>query len=517
MREFRVIRKLAEGGMGVVYLAHDEILDRQIALKVLADRYTGSETARARFYNEARAAGQIDNPAVARVFQYGESAGKHFIAMEYLDGGTLADWLTQHPPPQRGAAAQRRHTRQVASFVDRIASALESAHTQVPPVIHRDVKPSNILLDAEGKPKLTDFGIARMASAVPLTLEGDIPGTPQYMSPEQASAESAIVDHRSDIFSLGVVMYELLTGQRPFDGDTTLQVLHELRTVDPPTVRSICPWIPRDLATICHKALEKRPRDRYQSAIQLAADLRSWRLDEPILARPPSLSRRGLRKVRTHRLALTAFVIVALIGVSAFLGVWARSIANQSLVRVRIDADISGSVVHIRRSDPETGELEAWPTARALPLTRRYPAGMYRVTIVDPEGAFGELDLLIDPAKTRTVSVHAFEREPLEPPATGEERIDYFVRLLDADPPIDMHPVAPGRYRVGEPGFASGPLAERVQEFAPFAIDVHEVSNSEYAAFLRATGHPPPTHWDLILDPNHSDRPAAIRGIDLSD
>ncbi len=314
---YRLLRELGAGGMGTVYEAEQIALSRRVALKILAPHLSLSPGAVVRFRREAEAAGRQKHPGLVTVYDVGEEGGVHYIAQELVEGGrTLEDRLNR---VRRLAQLPANYYRQTAHLVLTVADALQHAHESG--VIHRDIKPSNILLTTSGTPKVTDFGLARMEDSLALSRTGDFAGTPHYSSPEQASAKPDAIDHRSDIFSLGITFYEALCFQRPFEGDTIQQVLHRVQTADPTDPRRIRAHIPPELAAICLCALEKRPEKRYASMAELAADLRRYLNHEPILARPPGAVRRARKWLLRHPVvtASGAVALVALLVVSGLL------------------------------------------------------------------------------------------------------------------------------------------------------------------------------------------------------
>jgi eukaryotic-like serine/threonine-protein kinase len=255
---YRVMRKLGTGGMANVYLAEDQELGRRVAIKVLDERHASDEQFVERFRREAKAAAALSHPNIVSIFDRGETDGTYYIAMEYLEGPNLKELVRQGTPSIRSAIAYTRD----------ILGALRIAHRRG--LVHRDIKPHNVLVDGEGRLKVTDFGIAR-SSASQMTEAGSIIGTAQYLSPEQA--RGAPVDQRSDLYSVGVVLYELLTGAVPFSGATPLEIaMKHLSEVPQPPSR-IRPEIPPDLDRVVLRALAKDPNDRFQSAEEMDADL----------------------------------------------------------------------------------------------------------------------------------------------------------------------------------------------------------------------------------------------------
>jgi eukaryotic-like serine/threonine-protein kinase len=271
---FEVLAVLGRGSFGTVYRARDPQLDRVVALKVLHSGNLARRSEIDRFLREARSMAQLSHRAIVPVHEVGEHDGMPFIVSELIDGVPLSERIKLERPTAVEAA----------TLVADVAEALDYAH--VHGVIHRDVKPSNIMIGVGGRPCIMDFGLAkRDADDITMTMVGELLGTPAYMSPEQAGGEGYRVDRRSDVYSLGVVLYELLTGERPFSGSRTIliqQVLH----VEPRSPRMVDDRVPRDLETVCLKAMAKEPSRRYGSAALLAADLRRYLAHEPVLARP---------------------------------------------------------------------------------------------------------------------------------------------------------------------------------------------------------------------------------------
>jgi eukaryotic-like serine/threonine-protein kinase len=256
---YRIMRKLGAGGMANVYLAEDQELGRRVAIKILNDRHAGDDQFVERFRREAKNAAGLSHPNIVSIYDRGEAEGTYYIAMEYLDGRTLKELIVSRGPAPIKTAIE--YTRQ-------ILAAIGHAHRNG--IVHRDIKPHNVVVDSDGRLKVTDFGIAR-SGASQMTEAGSIIGTAQYLSPEQA--KGAPVDQRSDLYAVGVVLYEMLTGKVPFSGDTPLEIAmkHLSKVPEPPS--KLRPEVSEDLDMIVLRALAKDPDERYQTAEEMAADL----------------------------------------------------------------------------------------------------------------------------------------------------------------------------------------------------------------------------------------------------
>lgn len=281
----RIIDEVGAGGMGRVLLAMDEALGRKVAIKTLAPRYAGDAELRARFMDEARAMARLNHPHVARIYSLGPAEEPPHFVMEYLTGVPLT------------RAAAQLDFREKAELLAKVALAAHFLHEQG--LVHRDLKPANILVDADFEPKLLDFGLALDLSREEhrATLR-EVAGTPEYLSPEQATGRP--LDARSDVFSLGAILYELLTGAPPFRGESVSDLLRSIREQEPVLPRRHVPGVPRDLQNICLKALEKDPTARYASAREMAEDLHRFLAGEAVLAEPAAYARLIAGKVGEH-------------------------------------------------------------------------------------------------------------------------------------------------------------------------------------------------------------------------
>jgi tetratricopeptide (TPR) repeat protein len=360
---FRILRELGSGGFGLVFLAHDPLLCREVALKVPRPDALASPELRRRFRQEAQAAAGLAHPNLVPVYEAGEAGPVCYIASAYCPGITLAEWLKRQTEPVPW--------RQAAQLVATLAGAVEHAHRRG--VVHRDLKPGNILLrkDEGGRmkdesdrsdssfilppssfvPMITDFGLAKVQAerCGDPTQSGAIVGTPSYMAPEQAAGISRYVGPAADVYSLGAILYELLTGRPPFQADTALEVLLLVRTEEPVPPARLRPKLPRDLQTICLKCLEKDPRRRYAGAQALADDLRRCLEGEPVHARPAPPWERAWKWARRRpaAAALVVFLGLALVGLTG-LAVW-----HQHDLRVRLDGALADASLKGVRADGE--------------------------------------------------------------------------------------------------------------------------------------------------------------------
>lgn len=272
--DYELLEEIGRGGMGIVYRARQKSLDRIVAVKmVLRDRLASSED-QARFRSEAEAAARIEHPSIVPIYEVGEIDRRCYFTMKYVQGETLSDRIARGPMPPRDAAV----------LLKQVADAVHCAHQQG--VLHRDLKPSNILLDEGGRPLVTDFGLAkRTTDGIELTRTGAILGTPTYMAPEQAAGNRGRVGPMSDVYSLGTILYAMLTGRPPFQGDSPVEVVLKVLEQDPPPPRDIYPKVDRDLEMITLRCLQKPVDLRYGSADALSRDLNAYLHDESISAR----------------------------------------------------------------------------------------------------------------------------------------------------------------------------------------------------------------------------------------
>lgn len=402
--DFRIVRHIGSGGMANVFEAEQIRLKRRVALKVLAPQLALSEKSILKFKREAEAAGRQNHPGIIAIHDVGEQDGFYYIATEYVPGEmSLADRLEEL---RSEGDLPRGYFRETAALIADTALALQHAHDSS--VIHRDVKPSNILIGTDGRPKVSDFGLAKVGDALSLSRSGDFSGTPYYMSPEQVIPGRKGIDHRTDVFSLGVTLYEALTLERPFEAETSHQILRKIQLHEARDPQKIDPRLPRDLALICRKAMEKDPGHRYQSMAEFASELRRFLAGESILTRPAGFWRRSLALVRRHKLASTALgaVLVATLSL-AILAFVVSSQTEREFEYTRSRYKLAGEVMELGRKFEETCR---W----CLDADTRDPSGAMALAIcyiqaLQYDDAIASLDECVD--KSRTNEMPEMERE----------------------------------------------------------------------------------------------------------
>jgi serine/threonine protein kinase/Tfp pilus assembly protein PilF len=378
--DYRLVREIGRGGMGVVYEAHQISLNRQVALKVLPLAAVLDKRQLARFTTEAQAAARLHHTHIVPVFAVGCERGVHYYTMQYIEGRTLAEVIAQLKERRskdggQSQAARRDETvrsaaesthwtlegtdyyRDVARIGLHAAEALDYAHGMG--IVHRDMKPSNMLMDDQGHVWITDFGLALTHDDSSLTRTGDLVGTLRYMSPEQAAGRRALIDHRTDIYSLGATLYELIALQPAFAGDDQETIRKHVADREPIAPRQIDRRIPFELETIVLKALRKHPSERYRTAQEMADDFRRFLSDEPIRARPPTARDRLVKWTRRHRTLVAAVTIggmLAAIGLAGSLG-WVAH--DRSTRRLLVEREATYALNEARQWQAE----EKWSAA----------------------------------------------------------------------------------------------------------------------------------------------------------
>src|SRR6266480_4223759 len=309
--DYELLEEVGRGGQGVVFRARQKSLNRTVALKVISLGRWARKAHVKRFRLEAEAAARLEHPGIVPIHEVGERDGSCYFSMKFVEGGQLDQVVRR----------ESMSTRQAAELIAKVARTVHYAHDHG--ILHRDIKPGNILLDAKGEPHLTDFGLARLVeteSSITQTL--DVIGTPSYMAPEQAVGNNAAVSSVTDVYGLGAVLYQLITGHPPFAGGTTYETIKLLLDTEPRSPRLLNPKIDRDLSTICLKCLEKDSQRRYPSALALAEDIERWLKHEPIQARRGGVFTRGRKWVRRN--PTSALLVASLVTLAAVVGwiVW---------------------------------------------------------------------------------------------------------------------------------------------------------------------------------------------------
>lgn len=349
--DYEVIEEIARGGMGVVYKAKQTTLNRIVALKmILSGRHAGGEEV-GRFHTEAKAAANLDHPGIVPIFEVGEHEGQHYFSMGFVEGRSLADRINESPLEPREAA----------NLLIKIARAV--AYANETGVIHRDLKPGNVLLDEAGEPRVTDFGLAkRLADDSGITATGQILGTPSYMPPEQAMGKADEVGPRADVYALGAILYATLTGRPPFQAANPMETLTQVMEQEPVSVRQLVPRSPRDLETICLKCLHKEAGRRYATGDDFADDLQRWLDGEPIVARRVSRAERAWKWCRRKPLLMGSVAMTVLILVVGSVVFWERQTASHvdglvSSLATADAADVPGLL-------DEIGDYDGWSSPR---------------------------------------------------------------------------------------------------------------------------------------------------------
>jgi serine/threonine-protein kinase len=352
--DYELLEEIARGGMGVVYRARQRSLDRVVALKMIGSGELATAAEVQRFQAEAEAAASLDHPHIVPLYEIGAHQGRHYFTMKLIEGPSLAQALAQ----DLWSVAGKDTPRQAAALLAQVARAVHHAHQHG--VLHRDLKPANILLDRQGEPHVTDFGLAkRLDVDGRLTQSGALVGTPNYLAPEQAVSARRLTT-AADIWSLGTILYELLTGRPPFAGASVLETLEQVCQREPTPPRQLQPRLPRDLETICLKCLQKEPDQRYASAAALADDLERFLRGDAVQACPPSAWYRLRKFARRHKvgLAVAALVLVVVVVLAAGIGWNVRD-------RAARDAALGSEVNRALTEAEQLQEQARWPEALA--------------------------------------------------------------------------------------------------------------------------------------------------------
>ncbi|TFG37390.1 MAG: PEGA domain-containing protein [Desulfobacterales bacterium] len=391
---YEVVEELGKGSMGVVYKAHDPHIDRHVALKVLRQERMSSENYVRRFLKEAKAIGRLSHPGIVSVYDIGQDQGSIYIAMELLQGLSLQEVIRQ----------KKLNIEQIIDLISQVGEALDYLHRSG--IIHRDIKPTNIIITPEGRAKITDFGIARIedTSAHQQTQIGEILGTPEYMSPEQV--EGKPVDNRSDLYSLGVILYELMAGRRPFKGDHIVVLFHAIIQETPVEPAKINQAIPAELSRLVMKSISKSPADRFPSGAEMAARLKES------LAKP---DRQPSEKPSTSRIGfifLFIIIIISIIGLSFYLKNYQKNGATREdapeLSGKAQDraAEVQRAVQLQVKSDPPAAQIFINGKFSGLtPVSLDLPFGKYEVRLSLPGYYEWEAQLKLDKEGAPPLSV----------------------------------------------------------------------------------------------------------------
>jgi WD40 repeat protein/tRNA A-37 threonylcarbamoyl transferase component Bud32 len=371
---YEVVGRLGKGGMGIVYQARQTRLGRLVALKMIRDEALADAEQRARFQAEAEAVARLRHPHIVQVFDVGEHDGHPYIALEYVEGGSLAARLARGPLPLREALR----------LLEPLARAVHHAHRAG--IVHRDLTPANVLLASDGSPRVSDFGLAkRLDAGADQTRTGAVLGTPAYMAPEQAAGQGKRVGIPADVYALGAILYEMLTGRPPFRASTTLETLRRTEAEEPTPPRRLDPRLPRDIETLCLKCLEKDPTRRYASAQELAEDVRRFLAGEPVRARPAPAWRRAAKWARRRPAAAALFLVSALALAAAVAGLaWHGVEQERALAYAREkEHDARDKAEQARRSNEEAQrQLHAADLRAAYQLWHSGDVGQARARLL---------------------------------------------------------------------------------------------------------------------------------------
>jgi len=397
--DYELLEEIARGGMGVVFKARQVSLNRPVAVKLMLSGKFASEEFVRRFRGEAEAVASLQHPNIVAIHEVGEEAGLHYFSMDYVAGQDLAERTRDNPLPPDVAA----------DYLQTIAEAVHYAHTRG--ILHRDLKPSNVLIDDLDRPRITDFGLAkRLRGDANLTSTGQLLGSPNYMPPEQAESNRGPVGPASDVYSLGAILYHLLTGRPPFLADGVEETLNRLMNTEPVAPRLLNPAIPRELETICLKCLEKKPRQRYATAEALAEDLERWRRREPIQARPSTWWYRALKWTRRRPAVVTMAAALTLsigLGVPTVLWSWRATVmarrqaaelakaerhARERAEQVAVLIEMQLAEEHFQRFDRPRGLAHLAMAARQFRSSPALAGSLFRALVANPQTLSAEFD-----------------------------------------------------------------------------------------------------------------------------
>ncbi len=494
--EFEIVRELGRGSSGVVYLARQPSLKREVALKVLAANLQTTSAQISRFNREAQSIARITHPGVVKVYSDGTTGANHWFAMEYVPGHDLArelDLQRKHSvlpseQPFLPRPGEPEHATRVARLVAEVARALHAAHEAG--VVHRDVKPENLLLSADGNVRIVDFGLARAEALGSISVTNQIAGTLYYMSPEQAHVESTKIDHRTDVYSLGVVLYELCTLHRPYQGKTVVDVFEQIKRAKPVPIRARNRAIPLDLETICSKAMAINVDDRFRNAREFAEDLEHFLRHEAIKSRRQTRLEKSVRWVKRER---TRVALAA----TAVLGVWFAVVFTRDTALAGRLGTLSVNIVD-EAGHPVRGSVRLFEIDQIVGTTT-------------PDRQLGRLPLdrvSVEPGNYRMVAeLEGWGRRVFSRWIGAGESVVIDDRVRAAQSEFgDMVFVPAGVLALNDFDQPTVAINGRRIALHSFYIDRCEVTNAEYRAFIEDTGHPQPLHWSR-LRPEDDRRP----------
>jgi len=482
---FELVREVGRGAMGVVYLAYDEAVDRHVALKVVRLHAATGDADERRLLNEARAAGSLDHPGIAPVFGAGREEGVMFVVSAFIEGESLREKLDAASELYAGSdrpGLGQQHARSPGwvlgciGWTIKLAHALEYAHRRG--IVHRDVKPANVLIDERGEPRLVDFGIASLPDRPMETLVHGA-GTLAYLSPERAGSKETEPSPASDVYALGAMLYECLTMRVPYEATTLPGLIESHARALPPRIRSMNPAVPARVEAVCFRALAPDPARRYASAAAFAGDLARAMAGEPI--RGLDRFARPRRWVRRRRPVL----IGALVSAAAATVTAVVALHDPPPTGTLSLTGPAGERFSLHRIDPVYRTPGTSLRSGTLPSRGSVPSGTYRVLI---KGEYGVTEL--------TRRVGPGERLAVRPPSTQTEWS-----------PEGMLYISSGTAVVGRGDVPGSGFERREVELPAYWIDAAEVSNAEYRAYVRATGAPPPPVWPTPYDERLDDLP----------
>ena len=512
LSHYRVLEKLGGGGMGVVHKALDTHLDRHVALKLLPPELTRDDDARERFVLEAKAASALDHQNICTIYDIDETPdGQMFIAMGYYEGETLKKRIARGPLPIEEAL----------DIATQVAQGLSKAHASG--IVHRDIKPANVIVTTDGLVKIVDFGIAKLLGVTGPTQTGGTVGTVSYMSPEQLAGKDA--DQRADIWSLGAVLYEMLTGQQPFTGENEWAVVGAISGRAPAQPRSLRLEISAEVEKLVLRALEKQRRGRYQSAEEFLAATNACREEFARAVGSGATTHAGASLLTSRTVVPAVLVVILLAAFGIFWSAgdpdvtWAREEAIPEIIRL-IDQDsfmpaveLAKQVEAILPDDPDLAEL--WPLMTIERGIQTEPEGV-SVSYRSPDGSdddwvyVGETPIeyaRIPPAVARW----RFEREGFNTAEFLSPRLRPTIQLsARGSVPAGMIRVASAQLRVRFAGFNP---SERIQA-GPFLVDQYEVTNAQFKEFMDAGGYDDPDYWthQFVTDGQVVPWPEAMTG-----